>query len=59
LFIDQKGHQTLLGTTYPGFAELAYPMKIIWNKISTNPVFKEGEKIKIALATGKDETTTA
>jgi preprotein translocase subunit SecA len=39
LFIDQKEHQTLLATTFPGFYELVKPMKIIWNKICTNPIF--------------------
>jgi len=43
----------LLGTTYPGFSELEYPMKVIWNKITTSPIFKEENKIKLVLALGK------
>lgn len=31
-------------------------MQIIWNRISMNPVFKEENKLKIAMAMGKDQT---
>lgn len=59
MFIDQKEQQTLLATTYPGMSELVLPMKIIWNKINSNPIFMEKDgKIKMALALGKDKTVT-
>ena len=52
MFVDQKDHQTLLATTYPGFSELSYPMKIIWGRVNLCPIFQEDKKLKIALATG-------
>lgn len=54
MFVDQKDHQTLLSQVYPGFSELFYPMQIIWNKINMNPVFKKENRLKMALAMGKD-----
>jgi hypothetical protein len=54
MFIDQKNHQTLLSTTYPGFSQLAYPMKIIWNKINSFPLLKEKDKIKIIIPLGEN-----
>lgn len=58
MFVDEKDHQTLLSTTYPGFSELIYPMKIIWNRISTSPIYKENEKLMIAVAYGDDSVIT-
>ena len=33
MFVDEKGHQTLLSTTYAGFAELILPMKLLWQTV--------------------------
>ena len=34
MFVDEKGHQTLLSNTYAGFSELIMPMKILWRCLS-------------------------
>ncbi len=54
MMVDQKGHQTLIASVFPGFNELVYPMKVIWNKINTNPLFREDGRLQIAFQTGSD-----
>ena len=40
MFVDQKGNQTLLSQKYPGFSELVYLMKIVWQKINLYAVIE-------------------
>jgi hypothetical protein len=58
MFIDQKGNQTLLATTYPGFSEFIYPMKVIWNKINSYPIYQNGDKTMMVIPIGSDQTIT-
>ena len=59
MFIDQKGHQTLLASTFPGFSELIHPMKIIWNKIiNSRRIYKENDQLKMELFVDKNEIVT-
>lgn len=45
MFIDEKSHQTLLASTFAGFADLALPMRIIWQNIAMSNIVKEEDKL--------------
>jgi preprotein translocase subunit SecA len=54
MMVDQKAHQTLIASVFPGFNELVYPMKVIWNKINSNPLFRDKGHLQIAIQSGSD-----
>jgi hypothetical protein len=41
MFIDQKEHETLIASIFPGLSEVIPVMKIIWNRINSNFIFLE------------------
>lgn len=59
MFVDEKGHQTLLSTQYTGFSELITPMRVLFKTVATSNAVVENKELFLFMKTGKDQYTQA